>query len=50
VFAGNGPAIAVYEKCGFVREGVLRAAAFVDGHREDVVVMAVLRSEWEDGR
>jgi diamine N-acetyltransferase len=47
VFASNAPAIAAYEKSGFVREGVLRAAAFVDGDRKDVVVMAVLRSEWE---
>jgi RimJ/RimL family protein N-acetyltransferase len=47
VHASNAPALATYEKSGFVREGVLREAAFVDGHREDVVVMAILRAEWE---
>jgi RimJ/RimL family protein N-acetyltransferase len=47
VFASNARAIAAYEKNGFVREGLLRGAAYVDGRREDVVVMAVLRDEWE---
>ena len=49
VHASNDPALATYEKSGFVREGVLREAAFVDGRREDVVVMAILRSDWERG-
>jgi RimJ/RimL family protein N-acetyltransferase len=47
VFATNSPALAAYEKSGFTREGVLRRAAYVDGRREDVVVMAILREEWE---
>ncbi len=42
VLASNAPAIAAYEKSGFVREGVLREAAYIDGRREDVVVMSVL--------
>jgi RimJ/RimL family protein N-acetyltransferase len=47
VLSSNSPAIAAYEKSGFTREGVLRRAAYVDGSREDVVVMAVLRDEWK---
>jgi RimJ/RimL family protein N-acetyltransferase len=43
VFATNARAIHVYEKAGFVREGVLRQAAFLDGRFVDVVVMAILR-------
>jgi RimJ/RimL family protein N-acetyltransferase len=47
VFATNAPAIAVYERCGFVREGVLREAVYLNGRREDIVVMGILRDEWE---
>jgi RimJ/RimL family protein N-acetyltransferase len=46
VLASNARAIATYEKTGFVREGVLRQAAYTDGDAHDVVVMSVLRSEW----
>jgi diamine N-acetyltransferase len=46
VLASNTAAIATYEKTGFVREGVLREAAFADGRHEDVVLMSVLQSEW----
>ena len=46
VFAGNPRAIAAYEKCGFVREGLLRQGAFVDGQYIDVVVMGILREEY----
>jgi RimJ/RimL family protein N-acetyltransferase len=46
VFATNTRAIRVYERLGFVREGRLRRAAFIDGSYIDVVVMAVLRDEW----
>jgi RimJ/RimL family protein N-acetyltransferase len=46
VLASNRVAIAVYERAGFVREGVLREATFRDGDREDIVLMSVLRDEW----
>jgi diamine N-acetyltransferase len=46
VFASNAPAIAAYEKAGFVREGVLRQAAYIDGGHEDIVVMGILRKDW----
>ena len=40
VFSTNARAIALYEKCGFVREGVKRAARVLDGRTEDIVCMA----------
>jgi RimJ/RimL family protein N-acetyltransferase len=40
VRAENARAIALYEKFGFKREGVCRDAVFVDGHYEDLIVMA----------
>jgi RimJ/RimL family protein N-acetyltransferase len=45
----NTAAIRCYERAGFVREGLLRKATMVDGQYWDVVVMAVLRDEWEAG-
>lgn len=46
VFATNPRAIQVYEKCGFVREGILRDAAFIDDRYVDVLVMGILREEY----
>jgi RimJ/RimL family protein N-acetyltransferase len=37
-----------YERAGFVHEGRLRQAQFVNGKYVDVLVMSVLRSEWQD--
>jgi RimJ/RimL family protein N-acetyltransferase len=45
VFANNTRAERVYEKVGFLREGVLRGAAYIDGRYVDIVVMGILRSE-----
>jgi len=47
-FADNAAAITLYERLGFVREGVLRAHARRDGDAvaHDVVVMGLLRAEW----
>lgn len=42
VFATNAPAIALYEKHGFVTEGRMRAAALRAGRREDLLIMARL--------
>jgi RimJ/RimL family protein N-acetyltransferase len=42
VFADNAAAIRAYEKAGFVREGLLRDAAYIDGRYIDVVAMAIL--------
>ena len=43
VFASNARAIALYEKLGFVTEGVKRRARKLDGEYDDNVMMALLR-------
>ena len=43
----NVRAIRSYEKCGFVREGLLREHRQIDGSPSDSVAMAILRSDWE---
>jgi RimJ/RimL family protein N-acetyltransferase len=47
VNANNPRAIKAYEKAGYVREGIQRQAMFQDGQYLDVIVMSVLRPEWE---
>jgi len=42
VFATNAPAIALYERLGFVREGVRRRRRKLDGACEDEVLMALV--------
>jgi len=49
VFADNAAAIRVYEKAGFVREGVLRQAAHIGGKYVDVVLMGILREDYARG-
>lgn len=46
VYGDNARALRVYEKAGFVVEGVRREAALRDGEWVDEVVMAVLDREW----
>ncbi|MDI1463665.1 GNAT family protein [Catellatospora sp. KI3] len=46
VFAFNPRARRVYEKVGFVAEGVLRDALRFDGRWVDATVMSVLAPEW----
>ncbi len=43
----NVRAIRSYEKCGFVREGLMRKHRLIDGRPIDSVMMAVIRSDWE---
>jgi RimJ/RimL family protein N-acetyltransferase len=50
VFAFNARAHHVYEKVGFVREGVLRDALRWDGEWHDAIVMSVLASDWSAHR
>jgi RimJ/RimL family protein N-acetyltransferase len=45
VFAFNPRAIAVYERVGFVREGVARDALLWDGEFVDSIQMAMLRTD-----
>ncbi len=42
----NTRAIACYEKCGFVREGVERESALVDGQWHSDVIMGILEGEF----
>ncbi|MEV4505513.1 GNAT family N-acetyltransferase [Streptomyces klenkii] len=46
VYAFNPRARHVYEKAGFVPEGVLRGALLWEGERVDAVVMSILAPEW----
>jgi RimJ/RimL family protein N-acetyltransferase len=43
----NEPAIKLYEKVGFKREGVYREFIHRDGRRYDMYLYGILRSEWE---
>ena len=43
--ADNERGIRAYEKCGFVREGVLRAKRLRYGEPLDMIIMAVLRED-----
>ncbi|MEQ0563855.1 GNAT family protein [Amycolatopsis sp. NEAU-NG30] len=45
VFDFNPRAQRVYEKCGFVREGVLRDALYWDGEWHDAIAMAILSTD-----
>lgn len=45
VYAFNPRALAVYERVGFVREGVRRDALRWDGQHVDAIVMSVLRPD-----
>jgi RimJ/RimL family protein N-acetyltransferase len=42
VFSSNTNAIHLYERYGFVREGLHRKGRIIDGHVEDVVMMGLL--------
>jgi len=44
--ASNAGAMRGAEKCGFVREGVLREHDFLEGAHVDVVVYGVLARDW----
>jgi len=46
--ADNARGIRCYEKCGFVREGVMRERRLRYGKPLDMVVMGVLSHEWEE--
>lgn len=46
VCAENVPAIKIYQKVGFSREGILRQAMYRKGAYYDFWVMGLLRQEW----
>jgi len=47
VYDFNERAQAAYRKVGFVEEGRRREALYTEGRHHDIVVMAVLRDEWQ---
>jgi RimJ/RimL family protein N-acetyltransferase len=49
VYTWNQPAIRVYERLGFVTEGVRRSSAKVGDQRWDTAIMGLLREEWREG-
>ena len=48
VYETNLRAVRSYEKAGFKEEGKFRQAHFMDGEYVDVVIMSVLKTEWQD--
>ncbi|MEK4091510.1 MULTISPECIES: GNAT family N-acetyltransferase [unclassified Viridibacillus] len=48
VFSHNLRGIRVYEKVGFVKEGVLRESLYYNGTYSDEVIMAILRKDYEN--
>ena len=48
VSANNQPAIQLYDKLGFTREGVCREAAFQDGQFVDRLLFSMLAKEYRD--
>ena len=47
VFSDNSTAIKLYRKLKFKEEGLLRNEIFKDGSFKDVIIMVLLRDEWE---
>jgi len=43
----NPRAIKCFSSCGFIEEGRIRKAFWVDGSYADLVLMGILREEWE---
>lgn len=48
VFGYNQRAIGSYEKCGFQLEGTFREELFRFGNYHDILVMGLLRKDWEE--
>jgi ribosomal-protein-serine acetyltransferase len=46
--SANKPSLAVAQRLGMTRDGVLRQAIELDGDRHDVEVWSVLADEWRD--
>jgi RimJ/RimL family protein N-acetyltransferase len=44
----NKRAIACFEKCGFIREGVEREGALIEDHWETDAIMSILEQEYKD--
>lgn len=48
VLENNVPAIRLYEKTGFVREGLKRESNYKNGKYENMILMALLRADYEN--
>ena len=48
VNADNTPAIKIYQRVGFKKEGVLRQAMFKNNRYFDFWVMGILREDWDE--
>ena len=46
VLANNSSALKLYEKLGFQKEGILRKHLYRDGEYLDIVIMGILKEEW----
>ena len=44
ILASNDASIRIHEKCGFIREGVLRNAVYKNGYYQDVIVVSRLNN------
>jgi len=47
VFETNPAGIRCYEKAGFKHEGRLREARYHEGHYIDVLMMSILKNDWQ---
>ncbi len=47
VFEENIASLRMAEKCGYKVEGLMRKGAFVDGEFKNIVIVAVLREDFE---
>lgn len=47
VLSTNKPAIKLYEKLGFVQEGVKRQEVYKNGDWVDSIIMSILKDEWK---
>jgi [ribosomal protein S5]-alanine N-acetyltransferase len=47
VLESNERAAKVYERCGFLAEGRLRQAQYKDGRYLDIIIMSLLRDEYD---
>ncbi len=46
VYNDNAEAVELYQRCGFVKEGILREHYFSNGGFRDVLVMGILRRDF----
>lgn len=48
VLENNAPAIHLYEKCGFIREGIKRESNYKNGEYISMIFMSILKTEWKE--